>query len=152
MTTTNNNTEITENQIISNYDDFTNYLVPFGSLDIRTAVKVALEVDENGEWAAQQLQEFAESCDMKIEDCDPVYCVYDTILQEARNEIDNLINFDFMNDGAYIDTYGNFVATSYDWRDEANETIKEKLIENKIEFSDLSIKTQWFLEQIEANY
>lgn len=149
MKTTN---EITEQQIISNYDDFTNYLVPFGSLDIRTAVNTALQVEEDGEWAAKQLEDFAESCDMKIEDCDPVYCVYDAILQEARNEINDLINFDFLNDGAEIDTYGNFMATSYDWRDEANETIKEKLIENGIEFLDLSIKTQWFLEQIEANY
>ena len=149
MTTTN---EITAKQIDREFDNFTASLIPFGILDIRTAVNIALEVGEDGEWAADQLSEFADSCNIKIKDCDPVYCVYDAILQEARNEIDNLINFDFLNDGAEIDTCGNFCATSYDWRDEANETIKEKLIENEIEFSDLSIKTQWFLEQIEANY
>ena len=149
MTTTN---EITAKQIDREFDNFTASLIPFGSLDIRTAVNTALEVGEDGEWVVDQLREFADSCDMRIEGCDPVYCVYDAILQEARNEIDNLINFDFVNDGAEIDTYGNFCATSYDWRDKANETIKEKLIENEIKFSDLSIKTQWFLEQIEANY
>ena len=47
---------------------------------------------------------------------------------------------------------GNFCATSYDWSDDAPETIKEKLIEGEILFEDLSEKTQWFLEQIEANY
>ena len=149
MTTTN---EITAKQIDREFDNFTASLIPFGSLDIRTAVNTALEVGEDGEWAADKLSESADSCDMKIEDCDPVYCVYDAILQEARNEIDDLINFDFLNDGAEIYTSGNFTATSYDWRDEANEAIKEKLIENKIEFSDLSEKTQWFLNQIEANY
>lgn len=149
MTTTN---EITVQQIEREFDNFLFALMPFGSLDIRTAVNTALEVGEDGEWAADMLQEFAKSCDMKIEDCDPVYCVYDAILQEARNEIDDLTNFDFMNDGADIETHGNYMATSYDWRDEANEKIKEKLIENEIEFSELSIKTQWFLSQIEANY
>ena len=152
MKTTANNTEITAEQIDREFGNFTASLVPFGSLDIRTAVNTALEVGEDGEWVADQLREFAYICEMKIEDCDPVYCVYDAILQEARNEIDYLINFDFLNDGAEIDTYGNYMATSYDGRGEANEKIKEKLIENEIEFSDLSIKTQWFLEQIEANY
>jgi len=144
--------EITENQIISNYDDFTSNLIPFGSLDIREAVKTALQVGEDGDWAAEQVREFADSCGMKIEDCDPVFCVYDTILQEARNEIDDLINFDFCNDDAEIYTAGNYCATSYDWSDDANEKIKDKLIENDILFDDLSDKTQWFLEQIEANY
>jgi hypothetical protein len=134
-----------------NYETFCSNLIPFGSLDIRAAVKAALEVGENGDWAAECVREFADSCNMKIEDCDPVYCVYDTILQEARNEIDNLISFDFYNDGAEIYTAGNFCATSYDYSS-ANDTIREKLIENEIDFADLSEKTQWFLTEIEANY
>lgn len=144
--------KITNEQIVRAYDDFTNALVPFGSLDIRFAVRTALEVGEDGEWAAEQLQQFADDCGMKIEDCDPCACVYDSILQEARNEIDNLIGFDFVNDGAEIYTAANFCATSYDWRNGANETIKEKLIENEIAFDDLSEKTKWFLSEIEASY
>ena len=85
----------TTNKIDYHFEQFTSNLIPFGSLDIRTAVKTALEVGEDGDWAAEQTREFADSCGMKIEDCDPVYCVYDTILQEARNEIGDLTGFDF---------------------------------------------------------
>jgi hypothetical protein len=144
---------MTENEEITyEYDNYTASLIPFGSLDIRTAVKTALAVGEDGDWAADQVREFADQCEAKLEDCDPVYCVYDSILQEARNEIDNLISFDFMNDGADIDTAGNFMATSYDYNSDAPEKIKDKLIEGEIKFEDLSQKTQWFLEQIEVGY
>ena len=149
-----NSTQVQEenNKINYHFDRFAANLIPFGSLDIRTAVKTALEVGEDGDWAAEQIREFADSCDTKIENCDPVYCVYDTILQEARNEIDDLTGFDFCNDDAEIYTAGNYIGTSYDWSDEAPEKIKDKLIDNKIEFNNLSIKTKWFLEQIEANF
>jgi hypothetical protein len=146
------NSKITNEQIIYNYENFTSNLIPFGSADIREAIITSLAVGEDGDWAAEKVREFSDSCDIKIEDCDPVYCVYDTILQEARNEIDGLINFNFFNDGAEIYTNGNFCATSYDWSDEAPETIKDKLIEAKIVFKDLSEKTQWFLEKIAAQY
>ena len=142
----------TKEQIDYAYDNFTNALVPFGSMDIRTAVSTALEVGEDGEWAAEQVQEFADSCGMKIDDCDPCYCVYDSILQIVRGEIEELTGFDFLNDGAEIDTAGNYYCTSYDWRNEAPETIKQKLIEAEILFADLSQKAQWFLSQIEAEY
>jgi len=142
----------TNEQIDYAYDSFTNALIPFGSMDIRSAVNTALEVGEDGEWAAEQVQEFADSCGMKIDDCDPCYCVYDSILQSARGEIEDLTGFDFLNDGAEIDTAGNYCCTTYDWRDEAPDTIKQKLIEAEIEFADLSQKTQWFLSEIEANY
>jgi len=145
-------TNPTKEQIDYAYDCFTNALIPFGSMDIRSAVNTALEVGEDGEWAAEQVQEFADSCGMKIDDCDPCYCVYDSILQTARGEIEDLTGFDFLNDGAEIDTAGNYCCTSYDWRNEAPETIKQKLIEAEIVFADLSEKTQWFLSQIEAEY
>lgn len=146
------NKEITKEQIDWQYDCFVNALIPFGSIDIRRAVTIALEVEEDGDWLADLVENTAVDCDMLVADMDPVYCVYDAILQEARNKIDRLTDFDFCNDGAEIYTYGNSCATSYDWRDNAPVTIKEKLIENEILFEDLDIKTQWFLTQIEANY
>lgn len=142
----------TTQQVDNAYNDFTNALIPFGSMDIRSAVNTALEVGENGEWAAEQVQEFAESCGVEIDKCDPCYCVYDSILQTVRGEIEDLTGFDFVNDGAEIDTAGNYCCTTYDWRDDAPETIKQKLIDAEIEFSDLSQKAQWFLNQISANY
>jgi len=144
--------EITNVKIDYHYNQFTANILPFGSMDIRIAIQTALEVGEDGYWVAETVREFTESCEVKIEDCDVVCCVYDTILQEARNEIDNLTNFDFVNDDAEISTYGNYCATSYDWSGNANEVIRDKLIENNIIFADLSVKTQWFLNEIEVNY
>lgn len=144
--------EISDNTITREYDNFTSAMVTYGSLDIRRAVTVAIEVKEDGYWVAEVVQEQAEQMDMNVNDLDIVLEVYNQILQESRNEIDNLIDFDFCNDGADIYVAGNYCATSYDWSDNVNETIKEKLIENEIEFSDLSVKCQWFLTEIEANY
>ena len=146
------NKEITSERINREYDCFVNALIPFGSIDIRRAVTITLEVEEDGDWLADLVNEMIESCDIALDKIDPVYCVYDAVLQEARNEIDRLTGFDFWNDGAEIYTYGNYCATSYDWSNNSPKTIKEKLIENKILFKDLDIKTQWFLTQIEANY
>ena len=144
--------EISENTITREYDNFTSAMVTYGSMDIRRAVYVAIEVEEDGDWVAEVVQEQAEEMGMNVNDLDIVSEVYNDILQTSRNEIDDLINFDFCNDGADIYVAGNYCATSYDWSDNSNEIIKEKLIENEIEFSDLSVKCQWFLTEIEANY
>lgn len=119
---------------------------PFGYLDIGTAVTVCHEVDEPTSYVYDCVSEFIESIDIKLEECDPVACVYDDILQHARNEIEDLTDFDFCNDGAEIYTAGNFMATSYDYQEldllaEALEDVDEET---------LSIKTQWFLDQIEG--
>ena len=143
---------ILENTITREYDNFTSAMVTYGSMDIRRAVYVAIEVEEDGDWVAEVVQEQAEQMGMNVNDLDIVSEVYNDILQTSRNEIDDLINFDFCNDGADIYVAGNYCATSYDWSDNSNEIIKEKLIENEIEFSDLSVKCQWFLTEIEANY
>ena len=144
--------EISNNTITREYDNFTSAMITFGSMDIRRAVTIAFEVEEDGDWVAEVVQEQAEQMDMNVNNLDIVSEVYNQILQESRNEIDDLINFDFCNDGADIYVAGNYCATSYDYSNNANETIKEKLIENNIEFSDLSVKCQWFLTEIEANY
>lgn len=135
-----------------NVEDFLYAIAPFGSSDLRTAIDTAIQVGENGSWVAEQVQEFSESYEVKIADIDVVCCVYDSILQEARNEISDLIDFDFCNDGADIHTYGNYMATQYDFEEDAPSIIKEKLQDNNIVFVDLSVKTQWFLAEIEAEY
>jgi len=144
--------EISNDTITREYDNFTSAMVTFGSMDIRRAVYVAIEVEEDGDWVAEVVQEQAEQMGMNVNDLDIVSEAYNDILQTSRNEIYDLINFDFCNDGADIYVAGNYCATSYDWSDNSNEIIKEKLIENEIQFADLSVKCQWFLTEIEANY
>ena len=144
--------EISENTITREYGNFTSAMATYGSLYIRRAITIACEVEEDGDWVANVVQEQAEQLEVDVFKLDIVVEVYEDILQTSRNEIDDLINFDFCNDGAAIYVARNYLTTSYNWSNNANETIKEKLIENEIEFSDLSIKCQWFLTEIGVNY
>jgi len=148
----NNIMDTTDQQIDREYDNCLSAIISYGSMDIRRAVTVSLEVGEDGDWIAELVQEFSESCEVRLNDVDIVSAVYEDILQTSRTEIEDLINFDFCNDGADIYTAGNYCETSYDYSDNANETIKDKLIENSILFADLSVKLQWFLTEIEAEY
>jgi hypothetical protein len=97
------------------------------------------------------VQEFAESCGITFEKCDPVFCVLDAILQEARNEISKECNFDFINDikKGYIDTYGNFMCSSYQCTSNAKEELIKVLSVNNTNIEDLSEATQYFLSEIE---
>ena len=70
------------------------------------------------------------------------------MLRNAKGEIEQLINYDFMNDckNEEIDIYRNFFDTNYTACAETKQELKKKLKKAKIEFEDLSIKTQWFLD------
>ena len=129
--------------------NFVFHLVPFGYLDIKSAIEAAIESGHDEDWAAEQVTNFMDDTNIKIEDIDPVYCVYDAILQEARNEIEQETGFDFLNDGAEVSTYGNFMCTSYDYEEESKKLLIERLAEKEIQIEDLSENTKWFLSQIE---
>lgn len=140
--------KMTNEEIKRHYEDFCHYLTSYGYLDIRKAVEVALEIGESGDWAAEQVLCFQDECGCSISEIDPVYVVYEAVLQEARDEIFKHTGLDFLNDNAEVCTFGNYVATSYDWYNDAPSVISGKLKKHKISVSDLSLKTQWFLKQI----
>ena len=139
-------------QLETEIGHFKSQFVPFGSADIYRAVEVALEVGEDGDWAGEHCISLIEESEIPIDKLDVVCVVYETILQEARNEIEDSTGFDFCNDGAEIYVAGNYLATSFDWSGDEPQIIKNKLISCEITFEDLSKKTQWFLKEIEANY
>ena len=63
---------------------------------------------------------------------DPVYCVLDHILQMARNEIDDVLGYDFQNDfrgDTEFYTYGNFMCSGYDWSEAAKDDLTNRLDE-----------------------
>ena len=126
---------------------------PYGWLDLEMAVKTAYEVGETEDWVFDQINEFSQSCDLSFDKIDPCYVVYDSILQEARNEIEELVNIDFVNDlrAGEIYTHGNYLATSYDYYPDGPDQLKEILIEKEVCKNCLGKKTQWFLEQIDVN-
>lgn len=134
-----------EKDIDRNYDNFTNELIPFGSSDIRTMIEWSLDAGKDGIWCAEQIRQFIEDTDIKLEDVDCCYVVLDAILQEARNEVLEKIGKDFINDlEQSVDTYGNYMCSSYDGTDIAiKETLN--LIEKVKEKSQILI---WFEQQL----
>ena len=124
-------------------------LVPFGYMDVDAAIKTAIEAGKGVEWAAEQVTRYVDECDTKLEDMDPVDVVYEGILQEARNEIEEAVGYDLCNDvtartGIY--TAGNYCCTSYDYSEEAVDELAGKLAD--VELEDLSEATQWFFTEI----
>ena len=121
---------------------------PFGYLDLKAATIAVLEAGKTSDYIYEKTYEFASSCGIQINKCDPVACVFDSLMHEARNEIEELINYDFLNDfsgnGEEIYVFGNSLDTHY-FGEEGKDELKAKLQEAKIKLEDLSEVTQWFL-------
>jgi len=149
MNTTNLSIEANELQINNAIASF----CPFGSLDMRAAVNAALQAGKDTDYIYECVNGFAEGCGMTIDKCDPVYCVLDAIMQEARNEISQECNFDFLNDmqSGSIETYGNFMCSDYQCDSEAKEELIKVLATNNIDIDELSESTQYFLCEIEIS-
>lgn len=137
----------TEYQILNAIKDF----CPFGHLDMQAAVNCAIEAGKDSSYVYDCVSEFSESCDIPIDKCDPVYCVMDAIMQEARQEIEHLTGFDLCNDisDGYIETHGNFMCSSYDYSGEALEELTAVIKEKELSLEDFDEATQYFLSELE---
>jgi hypothetical protein len=131
-------------------NEFMSAFCTYGSRDIAAAVQAAIEAGHDPDWAAEQCKEFADQTGSKLDDLDPVYCVMDAILQEARTEIDNLTDFDIMNDVGF-DTYGNYMCSSYQYNDDDRTMLIEKLAEHDANIEDFEQATKYFLDQCEIS-
>jgi len=131
-------------------EDFKAMFCPYGYLDIQKTVCEALGAGKDVHWAFEQLEEFAESCGMKITDLDPCYVVMDSILQIARNEIEEITGFDLQNDASF-ETSGNFCASTYDWRSEDIDSLSEALRDNPDALDNISDTTRYWLRQVEID-
>lgn len=143
-----------EQSIVTDNDrlDFYSSLSGWGYMDVERAIEVYREAGLNVDELSSEILEFSYSCGVGLDKIDPVYVAYDSILQKVRNKIDDLIGFDFLNDGAEIDTISNFMCTSYDYSEENRNKLKEKLEgmneEQKEEMRNDKV-VMWFLGQIE---
>jgi len=134
------------------FDRFTSSITDFGSGDIASAVEKADEVGIDGRELADIVREFGDETETPLNDIDVVAVLYDHILQNARNEIDSVLNFDIQNDADFY-VAGNFLATSYDYSSESLEKLTE--IINEASKSDLqrlseSIFVRSFLTDVEV--
>jgi hypothetical protein len=106
--------------------DFTARLIPFGSRDIAAAIETALEANKDGDWAADQIEQYIEETNMQLKDIDPVYVIYESLLQEARNDIEDAINKDILNDtNEQVYVAGNYMCTSLDYSTQAQQELAE---------------------------
>lgn len=131
-------------------EDFKERFCPYGYWDIEKAVRDSIEAGHGAGWAFEQLEEFSESCGIKLENIDPCYVVMDAILQEARDEIDSLMGFDLQNDAGF-DVYGNFMGSVYHYRDEDVDLLKMVLVKHHIKLGRLSDASKWFLSAVEID-
>lgn len=128
-------------------DDKTNHLIsrfselcmPFGWSDVRACMKIAEEVKLNADEVFEIIDEQSEELGMKFADMDICYALLEHILQMARNKIDEVLGYDFINDNeGSIYTHSNYMCSCYDYNDsdkadlqkqfsKATEHQKEKL-------------------------
>jgi len=122
-------------------------LIPFGYLDIKAAVETAIEGGHDGEWLAEEINRWIENTGMTMENVDPNFVAYDSLLQEARSDIEELTEIDILNDTEnQVDVYGNYMCTTLDYSEEAKEEL-EKILKD-IEEDDKTLAIKWLESEL----
>jgi len=124
---------------------------PFGWLDLQAAASQAINAGHTEHWVSEQIEEWMESTDTsKLSDIDPVYVTMDAIMQEARNEIEEVCELDICNDLTGFDIFGNYLDSHFDayLKDEEIEKLKDALRKNEVDISELTTGTQYYLSEI----
>lgn len=140
---------ITDEILSREIDDFNLNMVPFGYSDIKEAVRTALEGGHDGRWLAETIEEYMDDIGItKLSEIDPNYVAYDSLLQEARNDIIELTETDILNDTKdQVDVYGNFMCTAFDYTEEAKEELLEIL--SRISDEDKTDAIKWLEGEME---
>ena len=128
--------------------DYFHQIVPFGYHDVDAAIKVAKETGHDANWAGEQVTEYLANVGGKLEDIDPICVVFDSLLQEARNDIDTATGVDILNDTKeQIEVYGNYVCTTLDYSEKAKE--EALAIIAKVKDEDTTDAIRWLKRQLE---
>jgi hypothetical protein len=110
---------------------FGSRIVPFGSGDVATAIDKGLELEMWGGDVADLVTEYQEDTETSLDNIDVVALVYEHELQMARNKISEVLNYDFLNDTEHGQTEiyvaGNYMATSFDYSQEALDELQSKI-------------------------
>ena len=108
------------------------YFCPFGYLD----VKAVCEIGDSLWIYERELFEIIDNDRESMgysnyDNFDPVASILDHVLQMARNKIEEVTGYDFLNDcsgnGTEIYTYWNYMCSSYDYSEEAKQELSEKV-------------------------
>ena len=131
-------------------NDILSALTNYGYGDLERCNTVLDEANVLDSDLAEEIQEMFGL--ERLDKIDLVACAYDYIMQIARTEIEQHTNKDIMNDSPYTEdeiyVVGNYLATSYDFRNNAEET--KRLIKS-IPEEKKSQTLKWF-ESIADDY
>lgn len=147
---------LTKDEIISKEaDEFLWYLMPFGSMDIMHMLGTAYEVNLSPMELADILYEQAESWGINLFDqertTDVNALLNDYILQQARNEIEILLNIDIVND---YDVYyfANYLDCPLQHSTECQETIEQAIKEKELTRNDFDVYALYVLDEMGVNF
>jgi hypothetical protein len=138
---------ISDNELKQKIEYFNELCNPFGSADIRQAINTCLDADISVREFYEILEEYSESTGIAFFDLDINYVILDYILQMARNDIDSVIGYDFVNDTSHgeIYTYGNYMCSQYDYEEESVTELKFKLL-SATEYQKVKMReSNWIL-------
>ena len=147
-----------EERIDREISRFNRSITDFGSGDIASAVEKGDELGLDGNEVADLSREFADETGTDLNDVDVVAQVYDHELQMARNKIDEVLGYDFINDfegdGTEFYTAGNFLATTFDYSQNAHDQLEKKIKgatpeQRKQLLDDIFVKV--FLEDVDID-
>lgn len=138
-------------QIHNNIQDLLFNLMPYGYLDLKRAINILHEIGSNTDYLADLLKSYSDECGLSISELDVVGVLYDGIMHEAKQEIEEITTIDFLNESKIYPAF-NYLATNYDNIQDCKNLILPKLIESGKPFAELSQTCQWFLNEIEAQY
>ncbi len=105
---------------------FRSNFCPYGYLDIKCALQFLFDFGKTHYDLVDAVKEFHESCDTPYDKIDPCFIAYDLVLQEARSELLEIIDFDIQNDADYH-VLGNYLATCYQWCAESEKHLTTAL-------------------------
>jgi len=131
--------------------EFRNNFCPFRYLDIKRTIEIANEVGEDSDWAFEKIEEYKNKFDIKdYEDIDPIFCLYYTILEKVRKELEELTKIDIVNDfDNSINIYSNYLDTRYDLSSDAIKELIDFLDKYKIDVKECSNFVNFFFKKIE---
>ena len=145
----------TKNELMSEYiADFQGLYCPFGSLDIRRAIELAIEskLVEYGHEAPEKVMEIAEDfvdgTGIELKNVDICYCVLDSIFQKARTEIEEKIDVDVENDYTFC-TCGDYMCSSFDYSCEDVEKLRDKIKKAGLSRENFTDVTKYFFSECE---
>lgn len=138
-----------------NYDLLMCQLCPWGSSDVWNMIKTAEEVGLNMYDLAEILQEQAENWGINLYNDNPTTDVNallnDYILNEARNDIEELTSIDIVNDYD-IYFFANYLDCPLQYSNEAQEAIQTTIKEKELKRDDFNTYSLYVLDEMCINF